>query len=67
VGLEKAVECFLVAILKGRVLPQLVLGLQTLAAKALGLTGVTPFLTPGLPNDPAIEDNELRVWVDLDF
>jgi hypothetical protein len=27
---------------------------------------VTPHLAPGLPNNPAIEQNELRVWLDVD-
>lgn len=66
-GLEQAIECYLVAMLKGAILPQLVLALQTLPIKTLGITSVTPTLTAGLPNNPAIEQNELRVWLDLAF
>ena len=65
-GLEEAVECYLTAVLKGYLLPRFVLGLQDLAVKAVGLT-FTPHLTPGLAHDPAIEQNELRVWLDLDL
>jgi hypothetical protein len=65
-GLEAAVECYLIAMLRGYVLPSLVLGLQSLVVKSLGLT-MTPFLTQGLAHNPAIEENELRVWLDLDI
>jgi hypothetical protein len=66
-GLEQAVECYLIAMLKGDILPRLVLALQTIPVGALGITSVTPSLTTGLPNNPAIEQNELRVWLDLAF
>ena len=64
-GLENAAECYLVAVLRGFVLPQLVLQFQQLAVNAIGLTTVTPSLTPKLPNNPAIEQNELRIWLDV--
>jgi hypothetical protein len=66
-GLEEAVECYLIAMLKGAILPGIVLALQTIPIHSLGLTSVTPTLTAGLPNNPAVEDNELRVWLDLAF
>jgi len=66
-GLEEAIECYLIAMLKGAILPGLVLALQTVPINSLGLTAVTPTLTAGLPNNPAIEQNELRVWLDLAF
>jgi hypothetical protein len=66
-GLEEAVECYLTAMLKGAILPGIVLGIQTIPINTLGLTAVTPTLTAGLPNNPAVEDNELRVWLDLAF
>lgn len=55
------------AMLKGYVLPETVLALQRLTVNTLGIKAVTPKLTPGLPNNPAIESNELRVWLDLAF
>jgi len=66
-GLEQAVECYLVAMLKGAILPEIVLGLERIPVNALGIQAVTPSLTPGLPNNPAVEQNELRVWLDLAF
>jgi hypothetical protein len=66
-GLEQAVECYLVAMLKGAILPELVLALQTIPINTLGIGSVTPTLTRGLPHNPALEQNELRVWLDLAF
>ncbi|WP_225772116.1 hypothetical protein [Inquilinus sp. Marseille-Q2685] len=64
-GLEGAIECYLRAMLKGYVLPRLVLGLEDLVLRTLGIT-FTPHLTPALPNNPAAEQDELRVWLDLE-
>jgi hypothetical protein len=66
-GLEETVECYLIAMLKGAILPGIVLALQTIPINSLGITSVTPTLTAGLPNNPAVEQNELRVWLDLAF
>jgi hypothetical protein len=66
-GLEQTVECYLVAMLKGAILPQLVLALQAVPVHTLGLKAVTPSLSAGLPNNPAIERNALHVWLDLAF
>lgn len=66
-GLEQVIECYLIAMLKGTILPYLVLALETIPVNTLGLTSVTPTLTGGLPHNPAIEQNELRVWLDLAF
>ncbi len=65
-GLESAVECYLVAMLKGFVLPRLLLQLQPLVIETLGLKA-TPRLTPGLPFNPAVEQDELRIWLDVDL
>ena len=64
---SQTVECYLVAMLKGAILPEIVLGLERIPVNALGIQAVTPSLTPGLPNNPAVEQNELRVWLDLAF
>lgn len=63
-GLENVVECYLIAMLKNYILPKLVLYLEDLVIKSLGIT-VTSKLTTGLPNNPAIEENELRIWLDV--
>ena len=63
-GLEEAIECYLTAVLKSYVLPTFVLALQPLVVKSLGFDA-TIQLTPGLPHNPAIEENELRLWLDV--
>ncbi|WP_153800500.1 hypothetical protein [Foetidibacter luteolus] len=63
-GLENVVECYLIAMLKSYVLPKLILSLEDQVVKSLGLT-VTSKLTAGLPDNPAIEENELRIWLDV--
>jgi hypothetical protein len=65
-GLEAAIECYLVAMIRGYIVPQLVLALEPLVVRSLGLT-VNSRLAPNLPNNPAIEQNELRVWLDVDI
>jgi len=64
-GLEDAVECYIRMYIRAYVLPKLVLALEPIIVKALGVT-FTPTLTSGLPNNPAIEQHELRVWLDVD-
>lgn len=64
-GLEEAAECYLRMYIRAYVLPRLVLALEPIIVKALGVT-FTPTLTTGLPNNPAIEQHELRVWLDID-
>lgn len=67
VGLEHVVECYVTAMLKGYVLPKTVLALQQVAVNTLGVKAVKPSLSTGLPNNPAIEQNQVRVWLDLAF
>ena len=64
-GLEEAAECYLRTYIRAYLLPKLVLALEPTINEALGLT-FTPTLTSGLPNNPAIEKDELRVWLDVD-
>lgn len=68
-GLEAMVECYLQALLRGYVLPELVLGLEPIPVRMLGHQPFTlqPHLTPGLPHNPAIEQDELRVYIDVDI
>ena len=66
-GLENAVECYLKAMLTAVILPDLTLALQKVMVNTLGITSVTPTLTSGLPDNPAVEQNEARVWLDLAF
>lgn len=66
-GLEQVIECYLEAMLKGYILPELVLALEAVTVHTLGLEKVTPTLSAGLPANPAVEHNELRVWLDLAY
>jgi len=67
-GLEEAVECYIQMVIRGYVLPQLVLALEPIVMNELGLNWtISPTLTAGLPNNPAVEQNELRVWLDVDI
>jgi len=63
-GLENVVECYLIAMLKNYILPKLILSLEDLVVESLGIT-VTSKLTTGMPHNPAIEENELRIWLDV--
>lgn len=65
--LEDAVECYVRMAIRGYVLPELVLALEPIVEEALGMTiTTTPTLTPGLPHNPAVEQDELRLWLDVD-
>ena len=67
-GLEEAVECYIRMAIRGYVLPELILALEPIVTKELGLTmTINPTLTSGVPVNPAIEHNELRIWLDVDI
>ena len=64
-GLEDAAECYVRTAIRGWVLPDLLVALKPILVNALGIKKVIPTLAPGLPHNPAIEQDELRVWLDL--
>jgi hypothetical protein len=65
-GLETAVECYLNTVIQVVVLPQLKLALEPIVVKALGLSlTITPTLATDVPTNPSIEQDELRVWVNV--
>ena len=67
-GLEDVMECYLTTLVRVVVQPQLALALQRAVSNALGMVStVKPRFAPGLPHNPAVEHNELRVWVDVDI
>lgn len=67
-GLEDAVECYIRMAIRGYVLPELLLALEPIVVNTLGLKmTISPTLTPGLPHNPAVEQNELRLWLDVDI
>jgi hypothetical protein len=63
-GLEDAVECYIRTVIRGYLLPKLLVDIEPILVKALGIK-IIPTLTPGLPHNPAIEQDELRVWLDI--
>jgi hypothetical protein len=64
-GLEAILEGHVRLLLHGFVLPQLVLPLKEVVFGILQTTiTITPFLTPGLPFNPAVEDNQLKIFLD---
>ncbi len=67
-GLESSLECYLELLLKLAILPQLRVALSKLVFDLLGLGTVTlaPTVTSAaVPNNPAIENDELKVFVDM--
>ena len=65
-GLENALECYLRTLVTVVLAPQLIAPLQTIVVEALGVkVSITPTLAPDVPVNPAIEENELRIWVNV--
>ena len=67
-GLENSIECYARLVLKLVVLPQLSLHPIKFAQGITGLMTATLFPSPvpaKVPNNPALEDDQLKVFVDL--
>jgi len=67
-GLENALECYIAAALRLAILPKLRLALDTLVFELGGFLTLSVGLTPisaAVPNNPAIEDDQLKVFVEL--
>jgi len=69
-GLEDSIECYLRLVLQLAVLPQLTVAIQKLVLDVVEMlpTGVgiaVPIGTPAIPNNPAVEQDELRVRVNV--
>jgi len=62
--LEDAVECYVRLAIRTYALPELVKALKKIRIKSPHLK-FSPSLTSGLPNNPAIEQNKLLVWLDV--
>jgi len=67
-GLEHGLECYLETLIRLAILPQLRVAVPTLALDLLDLATVT--ISPvspsaAVPNNPAIEDDELRGFLDV--
>lgn len=67
-GLESSLECYLELLIKIAIVPQLRIAISTLAFEIPDLLTITPSLTPtsaAVPNNPAIEDDQLKVFIDV--
>lgn len=67
-GLESSLECYLELLIKLAIVPQLRVAIPTFVYHILDLATVTLAPTPisaAVPNNPAIEDDQLKVFVDV--
>lgn len=67
-GLESSLECYLELLIKLAILPQLRVAIPTFVFDILNLATVTLTATPisgAVPNNPAIEDHQLKAFVDV--
>jgi hypothetical protein len=67
-GLESSLECYLELLIKLAVIPQLRVAIPTFVFEILDLATITLSATPespAVPNNPAIEDDQLKVFVDV--
>jgi hypothetical protein len=69
-GLENTLECYVATTLRVGILPKLRFAVDTFIENLGEFMGLTPGLTPisaSVPNNPAIEDDQLKVFVDMGF
>lgn len=69
-GLENALECYVATTLRVGILPKLRFAVDTMIENMGEFMGLTPALTPisaNVPNNPAIEDDQIKVFVDMGF
>ena len=67
-GLESSLECYLKTMIRLAILPQLRVALPTIVFDLLNLATVTISATPtssAVPNNPAIEDDQLKAFLDV--
>lgn len=65
-GLENNLECYLSLLLKLVVLPRASVSLEKMIFEILDLATVTLSPSAGVPNNPAIEENQLKVFIDAE-
>jgi hypothetical protein len=67
-GLENSLECFMMTVLQLVVLPRISIALPSIVLDVPNLATITPSASPisaAIPNNPAIEDDQLKVFIDL--
>jgi hypothetical protein len=67
-GLENNIECYLNMVLQLVILPRTSVALETMVFDIMNMVSLTLTPTPTsttLPNNPAIEDDQLKVYIDM--
>ena len=67
-GLENALECYVAAVLRVGILPKARIAVDTMAFELGEFMTLTAGLTPissNVPNNPAIEDDQAKLFIDL--
>lgn len=69
-GLENALECYVATTLRLGILPKMRFAVDAMIAGLGSFMGLVPALTPlsgDVPHNPAIEDDQLKLFVDMGF
>jgi len=64
-GLENSLECYLNLLLKTVILPRVSIAIPTMVFGILDLATITLSASTTVPNNPAIEDDQLKVFIDM--
>ncbi len=64
-GLENSLECYLNLLLKTVILPRVSIAIPTMIFGILDLATTTLSASTTFPNNPAIEDDQLKVFIDM--
>ena len=65
-GLENSIECYMELVLKLGLLPRIRVALEKIVLDQLKIVNIEVKPTPGLPNNPAIEKDELKVFINME-
>lgn len=64
-GLENSLECYLNLLVQLVILPRVSVALSTMVFDILDLATITLSASTTVPNNPAIEDDQIKVFIDL--
>lgn len=65
-GLENSIECYMELVLKLGLLPRIRVALEKIVLDQLKIVDIEVKPTSGLPHNPAIENDELKVFIDME-
>lgn len=67
-GMEDAIECYVASVIRLGLLPRLQVALEKIVFDQMSeILTVTLKPTPGLPNNPAIEGDELKAFINMEI